>query len=464
MSHVNVLQYGRPIALCSQLLLLAMTGVLFAMLFSPPDQEMALLLPLALFAGLQMLPVVVLVVGLLRKAAWAPWFGMASAVGVLGLHIMTQGLSDNWLVITQAILWLVTGGGLLLELGFSRKRKTSTDAAALQGVCWGCCAAVLPLGIMSTLLAVVFTVGFNTRGGTAPEKDFAARRAWGESTFGSPFLECIDTWAATSEALREDLGDVLRIAPVGGPNRYHPGFTDPGYAEMNLEVIGTRGAGVLHLPEVVIWDTGDIASLGSDATWRFGDQTEYVMKSGKSYLAEYGLATIYADLLALAAREEAEQFSVRWVDLELAVAGSGLQASSRPDRSPRPVEALRDQYREPMLAHLGDALAMLQQSAASASMYRDSATTILERAEDMLAEEERDRLLPQVTEQLRQANRLLKKADKQVPNHEETLELARKRVVLQYLLSYLRMHQGLRTIRSSYAPLTGSWRASNVWN
>jgi hypothetical protein len=183
-----------------------------------------------------------------------------------------------------------------------------------------------------------------------------------------------------------------------------------------------------------------------------------VAKSGKSYLREHGLETVYSDLLELAARGEAQEFVARWDDLEMALANSELkswrqefvarwddlemglanselESLRRPNRTPQPIEALRDEYREPMLVHLGDALATLNRKEASATVYRHSAATILARAEDLLEEEDKDRLLSRVAEQLLQANALLRQAEAQVPGHEETLKLARERVVLQHLLS-----------------------------
>ncbi len=347
---------------------------------------------------------------------------------MIGLQTMTLGVDSGWLAILQAMLWLTTGVGLLLEIAFPSTESAPHSIGPLRAIMFsalGLSAALLPIGVMMVSLFAVA----GARGGVAPATDFEARRAWGERVYG-PYLKYIDEWVAKADVVREDVGEVLKIAPLDGPNRYQGGFTDGAYAVMNLEVIGTQGRGVLHLPYVEIWNTGQLQSIGCDATWKFAGETEIVAKSGKSYLAEHGLESIYLELLALAAEGEAERFVERWDDLEIALAHSGLEP-----RSERIIDALRDEYRGPLLVHLGTALAKLNRNEESAEVFRNSAAPVLARVERLLQEEDSGPQSSQIPEQLRYANALLKKAESQVPGHKDTLKLARERVVLYYLHS-----------------------------
>ena len=96
-----------------------------------------------------------------------------------------------------------------------------------------------------------------------------------------------------------DVGKIESIAPVSAPNRYHPGFTDGYFCEMNLEVIGAGGRGVLTLPYFEVSSDGSISAIGDEATWRFREERHLIHKSGKSYLGFYGLEKLYNQLLAL---------------------------------------------------------------------------------------------------------------------------------------------------------------------
>lgn len=196
---------------------------------------------------------------------------------------------------------------------------------------------------------------FSVRGGAAPQADFATRRAWGEDLFG-PYLRHIDAWAAQAEVLHRDVGSIQRIAPTGGPNRYHPGFTDGAYAVMNLEVIGTTGQGVLFLPFVEVLRTNQLLGIG-EGRWKFAGQEHLVVMSGNSYLAEHGLEDIYSELVRLAERGASKEFLDRWNDFADALDLTSLRRSRGPFRNPRLLPALHGHYREPLLIHFAAALA-----------------------------------------------------------------------------------------------------------
>lgn len=287
---------------------------------------------------------------------------------------------------------------------------------------------LLPVGTLVCLLSLS-----DAGGGHAPQKDFTARRAWGERLY-RPYLEHLDRWAANSALIRRDVGEVQRLAPVGF-NKYHSGFTDGGYATMNLEVIGPRGTGILHLPQVEIWSTGQLHSIGEDATWTCHGKTEFIVSCGRSYLDAHGLEDAYAEIIELAATDATEQFFEKWNEFQSDLDECSLQPNRRPNGRPQPVDALRDEYREPLLASLGDMMARVDRAVDSAEVYRLAADTMLSRANDELQAPDDVRDMSHVADELRQANELLRKAERQVPGDKKTRRLARTRVQLWYVHS-----------------------------
>lgn len=295
---------------------------------------------------------------------------------------------------------------------------------------------------VSAFLAVLFLPGIllilcleaevRGRSGHAPQADFATRREWGERLY-RPYLEYMDSWAALSPLIRSDVGDVQRIAPIGF-NRYQGGFTDGAYAAMNLEVIGTHGTGILHLPYVEIWDNGQLNSIGESAKWTCNGKTEIITNNGKGYLNQLGLEDKYTALLDLAAANAAEEFMQQFDEFEIALHQRQLVTRRHVDY-PQPIESLRDEYREPLLTCLADMAAQQGKSAESAAVYRIAAGTKLKRAQDLLQEPDEQRDMSRIADSLKEVNGLLKLANKQVPDDQRTIRLARQRVELWHLHS-----------------------------
>lgn len=296
----------------------------------------------------------------------------------------------------------------------------------IAGFSWLALFVLVPPGVVFYSLYTAFRV----RGGAAPRADFATRREWGADLFG-PYLHHIDAWAAQAEVLQRDVGRIQRIAPIGAPNRYHPGFTDGAHAVMNLEVIGTQGQGVLFLPFVEILSTNQLQGIG-EGRWTFAGRETLVVKSGNSYLAEHGLEDLYFELVLLAEQNAAEKFVDRWNDFVDALDRTSLRRSDSPFRNARLIPGLHDHYREPLLIQFGAALAELDRSDESAVVYRQAVDSILTRARSLLQEED-ERDLARVGRELRRANELLRLANKLDPGNRSILNLARERVTLQYL-------------------------------
>ena len=276
----------------------------------------------------------------------------------------------------------------------------------------------------------------SVRGGTAPDVTFAKRQAWGAQTFGA-YSGIIENWVSESSMIQADLRKVSGVAPIGGPNRFYPGFTDGAYAQMRLEVVGNGGTGILTLPYVEVCNSNGLTSVGDHATWQFGETTHVIHKNGQGYLTAFGLNTICAELLQLADSGQDEQFLDRWSELELSLASSALPPPwSAPGKEPPLIQQLHDHYREPLLERYGDAQAATsgENIGEAVEAYRLAAKSMLERAEACM-EKDSEFHNTQVTADLRNANRVLRRANERQPNDRKTLLLARKRSVLQYLFS-----------------------------
>jgi hypothetical protein len=244
----------------------------------------------------------------------------------------------------------------------------------------------------------------------------------------------MDSWAARSTFIQSNIGEVQRIAPIGF-NHYQGGFTDGANAKMNLEVVGERGKGILHLPYVEIFSDGQLNNIGADATWTCNGKTEVIVKSGKSYLAHFGLEDGYRDLMDLAGAGDHDSFLNAWDKFQIAVDQCPLPTPRYRNDELQPIDGLRDEYREPLLERRADMLSSIGKSEEAAETYRIAAETKLQRAKDTLQKTDDERDMAQIACDLSAANRMLKLANEQVPDDERTIDLARYRVELWYLHS-----------------------------
>ena len=103
---------------------------------------------------------------------------------------------------------------------------------------------VLPTLFFMLLLS---SVGSGSVEGPAPDDVYAVRRAWGQESLG--YFGEVDKWIRSSEKIASDIGTVKGVAPIGAPNSYSEGFGEC-WADMNLQVIGERGEGILRLEDV----------------------------------------------------------------------------------------------------------------------------------------------------------------------------------------------------------------------
>ena len=136
--------------------------------------------------------------------------------------------------------------------------------------------------------------GFRESNGSAPDADYATRRQWGKTELVS-YFDFMDKWVRKSELIREDIGKVTGVAPIGATNKYQAFFGDPANVEMNLQVIGERGEGILNLPEMALCDVYDKTSgLHPKSTWKFNGQSTYILFSGRARRVDVHAINAYA--------------------------------------------------------------------------------------------------------------------------------------------------------------------------
>ena len=156
------------------------------------------------------------------------------------------------------------------------------------------------------LIAVLVSLdfGLDNSPAVAPNADFETRRAWGKNEMRE-YLEYAEKWARKSSLIYEDIGYVTKVAPIGRPNRFHQGgFTDGSYCSMNLQVIGTNGEGLLTLPKVYVNNMGDLYEISKHSTWKFGDETDVIQHSGKSFLQGAGIDKLVDQIQGYAAKKQ----------------------------------------------------------------------------------------------------------------------------------------------------------------
>ena len=114
------------------------------------------------------------------------------------------------------------------------------------------------MGAVILILALLFVAFFWMIGleyeaanvaGPAPEGDYNVRRKWGEQHLGK-YLASAENWIKRNKKIEKHIGEVSGVAPIGRPNRQkHGSLLENSWTELNLQVIGARGKGILRLDE-----------------------------------------------------------------------------------------------------------------------------------------------------------------------------------------------------------------------
>ena len=146
----------------------------------------------------------------------------------------------------------------------------------------------------------------------APVATVAARQAWADKEFGQLWPH-IKKWTANSELIAANIGEIQDVAPIGKPNQMFYSFGES-WADMNLEVIGAKGKGTLSLSSASLsWkeDCG-IHVWFYEGSFETAQRKEIICASGKGYLAEFKVDTLYNQLLTYPAGDDPDVFLDQW--------------------------------------------------------------------------------------------------------------------------------------------------------
>ena len=80
--------------------------------------------------------------------------------------------------------------------------------------------------------------------GPAPDATYVVRRDWANDNNLRKYFAAAEQWIRKDKSIEDEIGSVVGVAPIGGPNKYCAGFGEC-WAAMNLEVIGDKGEGVV---------------------------------------------------------------------------------------------------------------------------------------------------------------------------------------------------------------------------
>lgn len=272
----------------------------------------------------------------------------------------------------------------------------------------------------------------------APQADFETRRKWGERKF-QEYLSSVEEWTRTAPVITTDVGRVIKVAPIGSPNRRIYGFTDGSCAIMQLEVVGEKGTGILLLPSVVMSYQLEIREIGDEASWRTDSTHHIVNLSGVNYLAHLKIEEQYEQLMNFQPQQDAEEFLFLWSLLEKTIEQK-LPQYRYPGRTKQPqLVGLHSLYRVPILKHKADLLVSWERPEDSTAAYCELAEALMYRIRW-----EKRRTWQQDAEDLALTNLALDKANELIPDRIATLRLARERVAMS-----LRLGNGMEEERDS---------------
>ena len=265
----------------------------------------------------------------------------------------------------------------------------------------------------------------------APVAGISVRQAWGEKEFGKHWKHVKD-WIETSKLISENIGEIQDVAPIGKPNEKFHSFGES-WSDMHLEVVGSKGTGVLFLHSFSIgWNQGRTIVRFHEGTFETEQRKEIICKSGKGYLEEFNVDQTYRELLNYPADEDPDIFHQKWRLFEEVVTAT-FPSHQSPLAGQPPLQGLRI-YREPLLRKRAELLAGWGNKKDAVLSYGDVAEYCLDMAERELWTNTPtpDRKL--VAMNLNTALESLRAANELQPENKEILKMARRRITLHHQL------------------------------
>ena len=282
--------------------------------------------------------------------------------------------------------------------------------------------------IVTVIIALSVLCGCerNSPNNGAPVAGISVRQAWAKSEFGSQWQHVKD-FIGASELIAESIGEIQDVAPVGKPNEKFSSFAES-WSDMTLEVIGSKGTGVLSLEGFNVgWSkkTGNVFRF-HDGVFETQQLKEIVCESGRGYLDEYKVDLVYHELLNYPAGEDPETFVQKWKLFQKVVTTIFSEYQSPSGRRP-PLQGLKV-YRRPLLLKRAELLSGWGMKKAAVLAHRDVAECCLEVARQELWNDLPDREL--AADNLKTALQSLRAANEFDPDNKETLKMARSRLSL----------------------------------
>ena len=284
---------------------------------------------------------------------------------------------------------------------------------------------------LTLLVAFSFLCGCerNSTNTGAPVAGIGIRQAWAENEFTGHW-EHVQNWIGNSKLITESIGNIQDVAPIGKPNQKFYSFGEA-WSDMNLEVIGTEGTGVLFLNS---FSTGWNPQNGGRVT-RFHDGTfetehgkEIICKSGKGYLEEHGIGQTYYELMNYPDDGDPNVFLQQWSLLETLVLRAFPKHQSPLEGNP-PMQGL-DIYRQPLLVKRSELLHGWGLKKEAVQAHRDVVEFCLQEAQWAIWSSSADHEL--AASHLKTALKSLRAANELQPEDEEILKLARQRLELHH--------------------------------
>jgi hypothetical protein len=271
----------------------------------------------------------------------------------------------------------------------------------------------------------------------APDADFQTRRAWGKKEMFD-YFKLVDQWVRKSSLIAEDVGKVTGVAPVGSPNRFYAGgFTDGAHCKMNLQVVGEKGEGVLTLPVVNVNNSYRLYGIADSSTWKFGDETDLIKLSGKSWLQEHGFDTLIEQIRSYAEHDEHESVILTCELLRNAlrdfVGNDAVQTGSVNSTENGWFTNLPHRYRVEMLRRYAESLSQLGRDEEACKAFRREASLHIEHAEFFrYSSSSRHRDPSELPRSLESARVTIIEASRLRPDDPNVIDLARKRALMAY--------------------------------
>jgi len=298
-------------------------------------------------------------------------------------------------------------------------------AKTLFGVAWRLLLILfVPYALFGLfLLLCISSVGSENTDGPAPEASYAIRRQWGEEKLQHHF-KAAEKWIYKSSQIAKDVGRVNRVAPIGSPNSFSASFGES-EADMNLQVIGDKGEGVLCLPDFCADDPRNIYGFDR-GSWIFDERKYPIFKNGKSRLESLGANSLFDQILGFAEQEDHDSVVMTCRLLERLL----MNERNRPSKM---FSGLAHSNRFKLLTQYAESLAETSNEEEATKMYVQAAALELTQLLKLQkAYRETKPKKEQIQLDLKRANAALRKAQALEPNNQSVLKLASWRTLFTY--------------------------------